>query len=181
MLLLFLASGGGYSTPVADPWFKAETKLSPEYGVAFDEYISRPQVSVLGCVAQTQVCNPAAGGPKPENSCIPLLFGLEGSEIGIVSARLSLTPVQTSVLSRFFNALNGDIAQILLALGGSSLLAAQSFDGTDGIGLPDHQWILELRHSFSVLLTFIQLRITQYVTGTGNPAENHYLQPPTPR
>ena len=103
--------------------------------------------------------------------------GLEVDDIGPMSERLGLNAVQTSVLSRFEDPIWNDINIMLEDLQGSELLAFQELEGSFGTSLPDNQWILELQHLFSILLTYVQL---QYATGTETAAYNRYLQPPTP-
>ena len=73
-----------------------------------------------------------------------------------------------------------DIGIILQSLTGSGLLAHATLESNLGTNLQADQWILELQHLFSILLTYFQVRTTEYVTKLEIRGFNRYLQPPTP-
>lgn len=160
-----------------DPWFQAVAKMpvdSPLTEAAFVTYESRPQVSVLGCTAQTSVCNPVTGGL---DKCVPYEHD---SDATVVSHHLGLNSVQASVWTRFQDPILSDVDTVLSGLTSTELLAFKHTDPPFSPGLPKDQWILELQNLFSILLTNIQLQVVQYVTGAQDPAHNHYFQPPAP-
>jgi hypothetical protein len=179
---LFLANIAWYSAPVLDPWFDAQVSLGSDFTqVPLTLYGSQDTVSVMGCRNVTQVWNPLASSGT---QCVSVHSYSEdynndgtASAIAPVSADLGLTMEQGAMLSRlsppFANAI--DMASSTVTYDGN-LLASRATDSIFSTALPPNQWILELQHWFSILLTTIQVSVTDSLTGV-DPRLNHYLQP----
>lgn len=103
-------------------------------------------------------------------------------QLGIneISDQLSLNAAQRSVLSRFDGFITDNIHLVLKDLSGQGLLAFENLDGGWGTSLPENQWILELQHAFSILLTYFQLSTMEYVTGLQTASINQFIQAPAP-
>lgn len=136
-------------------------------------YEAEQPVSVLGCVDQTEVCNPAR--PDGDNYTLLSTFGLLNNNQ--VSAMLQLNPRQAGILDRFLQPIQNSV-DVMESIGDDGgLLASALTEYWASAHLPDDQWIRELEHWFATVLVFIQMDVVEYVTHYAIPAFNHWKTP----
>ena len=179
--MVFLARQATYTVPVLDPWFKAATPLTQDvintelHESAMQTYAASDPVSVLGCLEQTELCNP--------NIADPLVRVILPTECNIAdqTAGLEFNDKQMATAERLYESITRTAhAQSVYSLGGAGMLAASYIQDNLSPGLPDDQWRLEAQNWFSTSLTALQLWTVQYVTGYGRADFNKYVTPPPP-
>ena len=176
-----------FRTPVYDPWFNATSPFIDEFeeqtdhGVVFFNttwYTTSNPLNILGCAVQYQWCNTGLShGPK----CTPL-GGTRDTSALYESAKtqLDLNAYQVATLERMdYITAYSELHFALDYLGSDILLAHQMPYHSLSPGLPDDQWIKEVSQIFATGLVSMQLQTLEWVTGDGNPAHNHYQEPPT--
>ena len=168
-------------SPVDDPWFKATSKTTQKiansnlYAAPMQMFTASNPVSVLGCLEDTELCNPS----QPDGSACKLL----PTECNIIdeTASLHLNGKQKATVERLYEAISRtSLSQSVYYLGGSGLLAATSIEDNLSPGLPENQWTLEAKNWFATSLTALQLWSIQFVTGFGRQSFNAYITPPLP-
>ncbi|KAF2733987.1 hypothetical protein EJ04DRAFT_577289 [Polyplosphaeria fusca] len=167
--LLFLGQGEQmrYTAPVHDPWFLATTprqhQVQAEFGALQNvtDYHSEYPMSAVGCTSQYQWCSPGTSNSPP--TCTSLT-GINA--VFTEASTLFTNPRQKVILKRMSQVLGsiGDMSRLATALTGSVLLVNR-FGNVELGPLPDTQWITELEHMYSTLMTVMQIRNWRYVGG----------------
>lgn len=170
VILLFLEQNSNYLGPVSDPCFFSEVP----YLYRYDEqsppttFYTRPgrdatlgnEVTVLGCLEATELCNP---NHPSGNTCVAF-NGLVNADI--FRRKLGFSARQTATLNRTIEwMVFSTVSYMAGNLGAPSMLAYKGFVGTLLQALPKNQWVLEIQNWFATALTFLQLSTAQYAIG----------------
>lgn len=165
MTLFFLSSNGvAFTKPCDDPWYAAHrSKVEDASGPTQDG-----PAGVLGCVERYQFCNPDSkmGG----DSCTPFT--------GIYTATAAAEALwRTNKQREFFNISSdsilkdaGDLHDIVMYMGISSLIARRGLTRGFQGSLPNNQWQLEVENWFTTTLADLQRVTVEYATGPTDPA-----------
>ncbi len=164
-----------YDTPVSDPFFSANIK-NPLPGVGNSDnrttYQADIYVTALGCADQHQFCNPS------NNKCTPLTgFGLTNKTFDTLAfnTRQSATAWRLLTQLMYIN-----IYSSVYGRGSSALRASETLSELEQVGLPNHQWQIEVDSWVAVGMAKLQQLIVQYATGPPTvPGNSFTLKPPT--
>ncbi|KAL5610921.1 hypothetical protein FOBRF1_007038 [Fusarium oxysporum] len=146
----------GYFDPVYDPIFAT---LPPRKGDAF--YRPTRFVTILGCIEEYEICNPALPKGSRCSSFTPALG------VNRLTQLLRLTQTQAATFTRLVDImLTGNIGSVAYLLSGQAFLAYKTFQGGIQYGtLPVDQWRAEAGRWFSITLSMIQEALVEFVTG----------------
>jgi len=167
--------GIGYLTPVKDPWFLAEHRVTSKTPAGVRTvYTIKVPVHALVCTQQYQFCNPSL---EKNASCTPLMGISRAAETA------SSTIFANSNHDRFLWNLHGVVnnagfREIVTALKEGALLASDYTNTLGQFGVPDNQWELELQHWFGIMLAALQGSILEQATGPSIPGATSFHTPP---
>lgn len=176
-LSLFFLSARGieFAKETDDPWYSAHKKITRQNllvltnGETQDIYFADDVASVVGCVAQNQLCNPAL--PKGQR-CTPFM-----SVEDVWSNALNMWPEWNKLSSLEQILKNFDPSNIPVSLGSASLTARYGLlTGTQG-PLPSNQWQLEIEHWFKAALAYLQTIQVDYATSPSDPSMRKFIRP----
>jgi hypothetical protein len=166
MSIFFLVSGQlVYLNAVYDPWFRTgpEIESSRRGDPASELTYYRPAqpVSILGCRAEQQLCNPILSGTE---QCVHFTPSTNRSTL---YSSLRLNQEQAATSKRLLTAIaNHDLENILWSLP-QPLIASRTVAQSGQYALlPQEQWKRELKRWFSIELTSVQLSLVESVTGS---------------
>jgi hypothetical protein len=153
-----------YSTQVYDPLFLA---TSPDNDGAFTglNTVYQPYypVNIMGCIDQYTMCNPQTSKCSPPSALADLQRNYKALDM---NERQSATALRIVVLL-----LNANTYSNTYATGDTALKASDKALGEVSTGLPDDQWITEIKGWFEIGLAKLQALTVQYVANTDNEAE----------
>lgn len=175
---MFLSLNGvAFSEPCDDPWFAAHTD-----GIAYEDadstfptYNADDPARVLGCVDQTQFCNPNL---DPSVGCSTLTGDNHAVNL---TADLWTTEQQKIAFEWFVTGTAPQFPRLVEYFRhlGPMSLAAQSKNAFSWQGaLPDNQWQLELEGWFYSTLALWQSKGLQLATSYRDPEFRKYQRTP---
>ncbi|MBE3047353.1 hypothetical protein IMZ48_33525 [Candidatus Bathyarchaeota archaeon] len=159
--MLFITNPILYAHPNNDPVFKTgHNILKDDKGLVFHN--ASALVSILGCIEELEVCNPAtAGAPVCVTST-----GLLDPDHPTSLESLHLIGEQMATLTRLLTILSGTT----FAFTSISFLASRSlFLGVQFAELSSTHWRLEVSRWFSIGLAMAQQGFVDSVTSPGDP------------
>ncbi|KAF2802620.1 uncharacterized protein BDZ99DRAFT_371732, partial [Mytilinidion resinicola] len=178
-LLFFLSSNSIiFSSPIDDLWYSSHTPsgikvLSPNMETKNKTYFSDDPARVLGCLSQSQICNPNLSKGQ---SCTPLSGDSPADEtIRQVFGDDSLSDFTQWIASMVANQLL-NVHDIVDTLGSSSLTSRYKLNGGLQSPLPSNQWQLEVQHWFATHLTSLQWIWVEVATGPSDSSVEPWLQ-----
>lgn len=175
--LFFLSTNGiVFTKPCDDPWYAAHySKVEDDTWAdpSSPAHVQDGPARVLGCAERYQFCNPDF---KMGPSCTPFT--------GIFTATAAAETLwQTNKQKQFFNiSFNsilkdaGDLYDIVMYMGISSLIARRGLTGGFQGSLPNNQWQLEVENWFTSTLADLQRVTVEYATGPTDPAVFQLLE-----
>ena len=173
--VFFLAQNNVYyDSPVLDPFFSANIKDStPAAGTGenLTSYLPDIYVTALGCIDQHQFCNPS------NNLCTPLTgYDLINNTLPAVA----LNPKQTATIWRILlQLMYVNTYSSVHGRGSSALRASETLSEFEQVGLPNHQWQIEVDSWMAVGMAKLQQLVVQYATGPPPVVGNSFtLKPP---
>lgn len=192
-MLVFLSGNGiEFLKPTTDPWYRATVKSGHAYFHFENETtdLYRPEVaaSPLGCVQQSQFCNPSL---PQETRCGPLASHYD-SMLGS-AAQFNLTEEEINspefpshrTGSRFaWLTMQLQFAvvpfEVILSTLGARALESQNYLEFGLMGeLPENQWQRDISQLFSIYLSSIQTGVVSAALGPSDPALDPYkITPP---
>lgn len=178
--LVFVAANAvKFVEPVDDDLFSAhrvfETQeLSLSINKTEELYTFDDVAHVVGCTTQSQFC---LGGS--ETDCTPLTAWEAALQ---TVSNMTMTDLQKESLNiwRQSQELQGTTLDTTVAnLGGSALIAKNSFENGLQGPLPSNQWQLEVEHWQATTMAKMQRSAVEYATGPSDSAmQKHVLEPP---
>ncbi|KAI9812584.1 MAG: hypothetical protein M1827_004573 [Pycnora praestabilis] len=174
--LVFLSSNALYTQPVDDPIFYAQQKTNDSQGDGVFYYVADLQepTTVLACVEQHQVCNPALPSKTGCTSLTGILL------VNDLLSSLDLNDRQLATVELLRQALGSNLVNdVTQTLETSSLLATNTLSGIVSAGLPKNQWTIEVSNWFAIVMANSQRLVVEYATGPSNLAYMKYVQEPT--
>lgn len=162
-----------YDEPTHDPFFAAHRR---EEGADEPDFKPDFPVNVMGCVDQTQLCNPS------KKLCTPLA-ALQ--QVNQSLSTLELNQLQKGVADRIIAAAQRAVMnREPLYRGNNALLADQTVFRRNSAKiqtpLPSDQWINEMKALFESGLAGMQQRILSYATGPPNTRGQYKDNPDDP-
>ncbi len=170
MTLLLLAQNEiKYDEPTHDPFFAAHRR-------ARESFEPDSPVSVMGCIDQTQLCNPS-------KKLCTALAGVR--QVNQSLSALELNQLQKGVADRIITAASKAVMyREPLYRGNNALLADQTVFRRNSVKmqtpLPSDQWINEMKALFESGLAGMQQRILGYATGPSNTRGQYKHNPDDP-
>jgi hypothetical protein len=158
----------GYLEPTLDPIFHANPQDEGDMldGVSIPVYRQTRLITILGCVEEYEICNPAVASSSSSSSrsCLPITPGIQN--YANISNALRLSPIQSATLVRLAAVLkNRNMASAAHHIGSNSLLASKTFQGgMQYASLPVDQWRAEVGRWFSITLALLQQGFVSLVT-----------------
>jgi hypothetical protein len=156
-ILYFSQNSVLYPDPIDDPMFSAHRQFrNLPAGTNNTFYGADDFATVVACIDQSQIRNPATGISTP-----PLGF----QRLSVQSVNIGLNPAQIAAAFRLivpseqalmFNSVNG--------LGAMALKAQDFLYVTIGSGLSSNQWQIELRGWFETALAALQASIIDFTS-----------------
>ena len=160
-----------YDSPVFDPFFGASLLDPISAALNRTRYASDLHVTALGCIDQHQFCNPS------NKQCTPLtgfdLVSMSFSTL-VFNPRQSALALRILLLIEAFNMYNS-----VHGRGSSALRASETLSETMQVGLPNHQWQIEVDSWMAVGMAKLQQLTVQYATGPlGVVGDSFTIKPP---
>ena len=178
--LFFLASNSiAYLAPVKDPWFSAQTPFqistsifpnSPATAYESDNY-----VSVMGCIDQSQICNPLTA----PYSCT-ILGSL--NDMAVDRLHIGLNPYQMATSNRVIWGLMSSLTFGTVNHLTTGTLLANDFVvfGSFSYGLPPNQWQIEVQGWFETSLAKLQAFIVNWAANIADLGPYGNVSSPDP-
>ncbi|KAI9813762.1 MAG: hypothetical protein M1827_003552 [Pycnora praestabilis] len=167
--LFFLTPNSiSYQMPCDDPFFSAHSEQSYELdGVNVTYWDSDYYINILGCVDQSQFCNPALPGLNGEESrCTPLTAFNVANDAVSSNTDLGFNDVQKLTASRIGLSLNFiSTYNSVNARGSSALQAMETVYAQNQAPLPNDQWTIEVTSWFAVGMAKLQKAAVEFATG----------------
>lgn len=138
-------------------------------GDTLEFYAADDVASVVGCVGQSQLCNPTL--PKGQQ-CSPFA-SVEDTRF---NAR-NMWPEWERLKSLLVTLLNFDPSLVPFILGPESLTARYGFSVGIQAPIPANQWQLEIEHWFKSGLAYLQNLQVDYGTGRSDPSMRKFVRP----
>ncbi|CAI7663903.1 unnamed protein product [Penicillium discolor] len=162
-VLMFITNPNVYTEPNYDPIFRTGASITtPEFGVLYN---SSTSLSILGCIEQYEICNPADPG---DPVCMVYKRSSDAAyDPSAIAKPLRLSEKQLATFIRLdaieFGTNLGAIATTSVFLASRTLLK-----GFQWAELPTTQWRLELSRWFSEGLAMIQQGFVDSATVSDN-------------
>lgn len=162
---VFVTNPVAYVQPNYDPVFRTDDHVTFDF-IGMSLHNASAPVSILGCIEQQEMCNPAAPG---DPVCVPIDHTTNGNQI----EALRLSEEQSATAKRLMAYTYG----VAIAATGTSPLASGSLLlGVQWAELPPTQWRREVTRWLSASLVMTQQGLIDSVTG--QPADSDFVELP---